>query len=176
MDAGAPEAKVNQPVLLLNANYEPLNVCTTRRAVGLMMTGKAELLLNGRGVIRTASSAFPRPSILRLSYMVHRPRPRAKLTKSEIFRRDGYRCQYCGRRSDTLTLDHVIPRHRGGEHMWTNLVTACPACNRRKGGRTPQEAGMSLLRQPVEPSPSAEYLFGRYLEINAEWLNYIRGW
>jgi hypothetical protein len=75
---------VNQPVLVLNANYEPLNVCTTRRAVGLMMAGKAEMLLNGRGVIRTASSSFPRPSIVRLSYMVHRPRPRVKLTKREI--------------------------------------------------------------------------------------------
>jgi 5-methylcytosine-specific restriction endonuclease McrA len=167
---------VNQPVLLLNANYEPLNVCTTRRAVGLMMTGKAELLLNGRGVIRTASSAFPRPSVLRLSYMVHRPHPRVKLTKGEIFRRDGHICQYCGRKSATLTVDHIIPRHRGGEHTWTNLVTACPACNRRKGGRTPLQAGMSLIRQPEEPRPSAEYLLGRYLEINAEWWNFIRGW
>ncbi|HEC22329.1 MAG TPA: HNH endonuclease [Chloroflexi bacterium] len=167
---------MNQPVLVLNANYEPLNVCTTRRAVGLMMTGKAELLLNGRGVIRTASSSFPRPSIVRLSYMVHRPRPRVKLTKREIFRRDNYTCQYCGKRTSQLTIDHVIPRHRGGEHTWENLVTACPACNRRKGGRTPEEAGMHLRRKPFEPTASAEYLFGRLLETHREWEDYIKGW
>ena len=105
---------LNEPVLVLNANYEPLNICTTRRAVGLMMMGKAEMIANGRGEIMTASSSFPRPSIVRLSYMVHRPHPRVKLTKREIFRRDGYCCQYCGRVTGPLTIDHVVPRHRGG--------------------------------------------------------------
>lgn len=166
---------MNQPVLVLNANYEPLNVCTTRRAVGLMMAGKAEMLLNGRGVIRTASSSFPRPSIVRLSYMVHRPRPRVKLTKREIFRRDRYTCQYCGRKNN-LTIDHVVPRHRGGGHSWSNLVTACAPCNRRKGGRTPEEANMRLLTKPGEPSASAEYLFGHMLERHVEWVEFITGW
>jgi 5-methylcytosine-specific restriction endonuclease McrA len=167
---------VNEPVLVLNANYEPLNVCTTKRAVGLMMTGKAELLLNGRGVIRTASSSFPRPSIVRLSYMVHRPRPKVKLTKREIFRRDNYTCQYCGKKTTKLTIDHVMPRHRGGEHSWSNLVAACPACNRRKGGRTPQEANMVLRTPPIEPNASAEYLFGYLLDSYSEWETYIQGW
>jgi 5-methylcytosine-specific restriction endonuclease McrA len=167
---------VNEPVLVLNANYEPLNICTTKRAVGLMMTGKAELLLNGRGAIRTASSSFPRPSIVRLSYMVHRPRPRVKLTKREIFRRDSYTCQYCGKKTTKLTIDHVMPRHRGGEHTWTNLVAACPACNRRKGGRTPREANMALRTPPGEPSASAEYLFGYLLDSYSEWTDYIQGW
>ncbi len=166
---------MNQPVLVLNANYEPLNVCTTRRAVGLMMAGKAEMLLNGRGVIKTASSSYPRPSIVRLSYMVHRPRPRVKLTKREIFRRDRYTCQYCGRKNN-LTIDHVIPRHRGGGHSWVNLVTACAPCNRRKGGRTPEEANMTLLSDPAEPSASAEYLFGHMLEHHREWVEFISGW
>ena len=167
---------MNEPVLVLNANYEPLNICTTKRAVGLMMTGKAELLLNGRGVIRTASSSFPRPSIVRLSYMVHRPRPKVKLTKREIFRRDNYTCQYCGKKTTKLTIDHVMPRHRGGEHSWANLVAACPACNRRKGGRTPQEANMSLRAPPAEPNASAEYLFGYLLDSYSEWESYIQGW
>lgn len=177
-DDGASEQErhVDQMVLVLNANYEPLNVCTTRRAIGLMMSGKAELLLDGRGVIRTASLSFPRPSIVRMAYMVHRPRPRVKLTKREIFRRDDFTCQYCGQHSAVLTIDHIIPRHRGGTHSWENLVTACPACNRRKGGRTPQEAGMTLRRLPFEPSPSAEYLFGRVLESHAEWVEYLAGW
>lgn len=167
---------MNEPVLVLNANYEPLNICSTKRAVGMMMAGKAEMLVNGRGVIKTASSAFPRPSIVRLSYMVHRPRPRVKLTKKEIFRRDRYMCQYCGERPAVLTIDHVLPRHRGGAHSWENLVTACPACNRRKGGRTPEEAIMPLRTEPREPSPSAEYLFGRLLDHRTEWAQYVSGW
>ena len=167
---------MDEPVLVLNANYEPLNVCTTRRAFGLMMTGKAVMLVNGRGVIRSATSTFPRPSIVRLSYMVHRPRPRAKLTKQEIFRRDDYTCQYCGKHTSHLTVDHVMPRHRGGKHSWENLVAACPRCNRKKGGHTPREANMHLLRQPYEPTPSAMYLYGRMLNAMPEWEDYLRGW
>jgi 5-methylcytosine-specific restriction endonuclease McrA len=167
---------VNDPVLVLNANYEPLNVCTTRRAIGLMMSGKAMMLVNGRGVIRTVTDTYPRPSIVRLAYMVHRPRPRVKLTKREIFRRDNYTCQYCGKTTTVLTIDHVLPRHRGGQHSWENLVAACPTCNRRKGGRTPHEAGMRLLTEPTEPGASAEYLFGHMLEHYDEWAEYIHGW
>ncbi len=167
---------MNEPVLVLNANYEPLNICTTRRAVGLMMTGKAELLLNGRGMIKTASTSFPRPSIVRLAHMVQRPHPRVKLTKREVFRRDRYTCQYCGQRPAVLTIDHVVPRHRGGRHSWTNLVTACPTCNRRKGGRTPVEAGMTLRNQPQEPRASAEYLFGRLVQNHDEWAEFLHGW
>jgi 5-methylcytosine-specific restriction endonuclease McrA len=170
------EAIVDDPVLVLNANFEPLNICTTRRAVGLMMTGKAEMLVNGRGVIKSASSVFPRPSIVRLSYMVHRPRPRVKLSKREIFRRDNFTCQYCGTRTGGLTIDHVVPRHRGGQHSWTNLVAACPACNRRKGGRTPMEAQMPLRKQPKEPTASAEYLYGQMAKTHIEWDDYINGW
>ncbi len=167
---------VNQLVLVLNANYEPLNVCTTRRAVGLMLTGRAEMIVDGRGEIHTASSVYPLPSIVRLSRMVHRPRMRVKLTRREIFRRDNHRCQYCARHSSALTVDHVIPRHRGGPHSWDNLVTACPVCNRRKGGRTPQEAGMRLLSAPKEPAPSPVYIFGHLLEEHDEWRDYLWGW
>jgi 5-methylcytosine-specific restriction endonuclease McrA len=108
--------------------------------------------------------------------MVHRPRPRVKLTKREVFRRDKHTCQYCGERPIVLTIDHVLPRHRGGTHTWENLVTACPICNRRKGGRTPQEANMPLRGQPREPYPTAEYVYGRALEYRVEWAEYIRGW
>lgn len=167
---------MNEPVLVLNANYEPLNICSTRRAVNLMLSGKAEMLVNGRGIIRTPSTTFPRPSIVRLNCMIHRPHPRVKLTKREIFRRDGYTCQYCGTRTVRLTIDHVKPRHRGGEHSWENLVAACPPCNRRKGGRNPAEAAMALRRPPREPSASAEYLFGHLLDGHSEWSDYIKGW
>lgn len=167
---------MNRPVLLLNANYEPLHVCNTKRAMGLLMVGKAEIILNSRGVIRTPSTTFLRPSVIRLSYMVHRPRPRIKLSKREILRRDNYTCQYCGRQSTHMTIDHVMPRRLGGAHWWKNLVAACPACNRRKGGRTVAEARMKLLRQPHEPKATANYLFGHYLEQNQEWSSFIKGW
>lgn len=167
---------MEEPVLVLNANYEPLNVCTTKRAIGLMLAGKATMLENGRGVIRTPSSTYPRPSVVMLSYMVHRPRVRVKLSKREIFRRDGFTCQYCGKHTTNLTIDHVMPRHRGGPHTWQNLVASCPTCNRRKGGRTPAEANMRLLSQPKEPSPSAEYLFGHMLQNYSEWNGYLKGW
>lgn len=169
-------APVDEPVLVLNANYEPLHVCTTRRAVGLMLAGKAIMLVDGRDPIRTATAAYPRPSIVRLQAMVHRPHPRVKLSKREVFRRDNFTCQYCGAQAASLTVDHIIPRHRGGTHTWDNLTTACSACNRRKGGRTPHEANMTLHRQPREPSPSAEYLFGHLLLHHAEWAEYIKGW
>jgi 5-methylcytosine-specific restriction endonuclease McrA len=167
---------MNEPVLLLNGNYEPINVCSTRRAMGLILAGKVTVLENGRGFIHTVSRTYERPSVIRLGYMVRRPRPRVRLCKREILRRDGHRCQYCGRQMRQLTLDHVIPRYRGGQHSWKNLVAACPQCNRRKGGRTLAGARMKLLRQPFEPRPTAQYLFGRYLEGNGTWAQYLEGW
>jgi 5-methylcytosine-specific restriction endonuclease McrA len=167
---------MNAPVLVLNANYEPINVCNTRRAISLILAGKADMVMNGRGWIQTVSQRFPRPSIIRLGYMVHRPRPRVKFSRREVFRRDNYTCQYCGRRFTNLTIDHVIPKRLGGEHTWTNVVAACAACNHRKGGRTLQEAHMKLLRPPTEPPANAMYVFGRHLEENKEWEEYIRGW
>src|SRR4030042_6104274 len=109
---------INLPVLVLNQNYEPLNVCNVRRAVVLLDRGKAEVLENGRGVIHSASSTLPLPSVIRLVYLIRRPRPQLKLTRREVFTRDKYTCQYCGKQTRELTLDHVIPRHRGGKHTW----------------------------------------------------------
>lgn len=167
---------VQEPVLVLNANFEPIHVCNTRRAIGLVLTGKATLVLNGRGEIKTVSQTFPRPSVIRLEKMVKRPRPRVKLTKREILRRDDYTCQYCGHRAPYMTVDHVIPRSLGGQHDWSNLVAACPACNHRKGGRTLEQAQMRLLRVPSEPPATASYLFARHLHENQEWAPFIEGW
>lgn len=164
------------PVLVLNANFEPINICNTYRAITLILAGKANLVLNGRGYIHTVQRAYPCPSVIRLVEMVRRPRPRVKLTKREILRRDNYSCQYCGQKAAILTVDHVIPRHMGGEYTWENLVTACQACNLRKGGRTLEQAHMRLLRQPTEPPASAVYLFARHLNDNLEWLPFIEGW
>lgn len=167
---------MNTPVLVLNANYEPLNICSTARAMGLLVLGKAEIVQNGRGVIRSASRVFERPSVIRLGYMIHRPHPRVRLNKREIFRRDQFCCQYCGRTLTYLTLDHVLPKTRGGEYVWENLVSACPQCNRHKGGRTPQEARMTLRAPPTEPPATAVYLYGRYLSVNHDWVRYLEGW
>jgi 5-methylcytosine-specific restriction endonuclease McrA len=167
---------MQEPVLVLNANFEPINVCNTRRAIGLMMTGKANLVLNGRGEIKTVSMSFPRPSVIRLERMVKRPRPRVRLTKREVLRRDDYTCQYCGQRTPHLTIDHIVPRHLGGLHDWNNLVAACPSCNHRKGGRTLEQAQMRLLRLPDEPPTSAYYIFARHLGQNEEWTPFIQGW
>ncbi|MBI5052220.1 MAG: HNH endonuclease [Chloroflexota bacterium] len=170
------EVDLNRAVLVLNANYEPLHVCSTKRAVGLLVTGKAELMVNGRGHIRTTRLTYPAPSVIRLEHMIKRPRPRVKLSKREIFRRDNYTCQYCGRQTQHLTIDHVIPRHKGGGHEWDNLVAACPPCNRRKGGRNPVEAQMHLKRKPAEPNATPDYLFSRHIKENMEWEKFIKGW
>lgn len=167
---------MHEPVLVLNANFEPIHVCSTRRAIGLIVNGKAKLVLNGRGEIKTVSRSFPRPSIIRLDLMVKRPRLRVRLTKREVLRRDDYTCQYCGQRASYLTIDHVIPRRLGGKHTWENLVAACPGCNHRKGGRTVEQAQMRLLRLPGEPPASATYIFGRHLPDNLDWLPFIEGW
>lgn len=127
--------KLNEPVLILNINYEPLHVCNIKRALNLLLAGKAEIVLNGRGYIHTSSDQFEIPSVIKLAYMVKRPRPQIALSKREILRRDDYTCQYYGRKTNLLTIDHVVPRHAGGSHSWYNLVAACAPCNRRKGAR-----------------------------------------
>jgi len=167
---------MNSPVLVLNANFEPLNVCTTRRALCLMLGGKAEMLLDGRGYVRTVRELFPRPSVIRLDYMIKRPRPRVRLSKRELFRRDNYTCQYCGANTTRLTIDHVIPRYRGGNHTWSNLVSACATCNTKKGGRKLEEARMQLLRNPREPRPTAVYLYSTHLVMNQDWQQFLEGW
>ncbi len=119
------------PVLVLNLNYVPINVSTARRAIILLGKGKAELLENHRGQVRTVSTVIDVPSIIRLAYLVKRPFAPRKLSKKEIFLRDKYTCQYCGTKSQQLTLDHVVPRRQKGAHTWENVVAACSKCNLR---------------------------------------------
>ena len=165
---------INFPVLVLNQNYEPLNVCRVRRAVVLLQDGKAEMLENGTGFIHSTSLDFPVPSVIRLGYMIKRPRPQRKLTRLEIFHRDHFTCQYCGKHTSQLTLDHVIPRYRGGEHLWENVVSACIPCNRRKAGRTPIEAGMKLLSSPAPPRGDRFfYIPYRYRQSQTRWQKYL---
>ncbi len=155
---------INSAVLVLNQSYEPLNVCNARRAFVLVDRGKAEVLEHGEGGIRTTRFLFRLPSVIRMIYMIKRPRPTMRLSRREVFNRDRYICQYCGRQTRELTLDHVVPRHRGGRHEWENLASACKTCNHRKAGRTPREARMRLLQEPFAPKMSSYYVVYRYLD------------
>ena len=169
---------MNRAVLVLNQNYEPLNVCNVRRAIVLVIDGKAEILEAHDVTVATASRRFPSPSVIRLVYLIRRPRPRVKLTRREVFIRDGYTCQYCGRQQGDLTIDHVIPRSRGGQHTWDNLVSACKTCNHRKGGKSLGEARMQLKSQPKEPSAGIYYTIERRLDtaINTGWEKFLPGY
>ncbi|HEY5476949.1 MAG TPA: HNH endonuclease [Tepidiformaceae bacterium] len=163
-------------VLVLNQNYEPLNVCNVRRAVVLVLCGKAEIIEAARGAVHSASNVFPLPSVIRLINLIRRPRPKVRLTRKEIFARDNWACVYCGRQTRDLTLDHVMPRHRGGPHTWENLVSACKPCNHRKAGRTPSEAHMIMSRAPGAPRVSIYYTFFQYLGHQAEWRKFVPGY
>lgn len=166
---------VNTSVLVLNQNYEPLNVCNARRAFVLLERGKAEVVEDTERALRTVARAFHIPSVIRMVYYIKRPRPTARLSRREVFARDGFTCQYCGRRSHDLTLDHVLPRHRNGPHTWENLVSACKPCNHRKAGRTPTEARMRLNRQPRRPCATLATVFWRHLESHPAWRVFFPG-
>ncbi len=165
---------INLPVLVLNQSYEPLTICRARRAVVLIYRGKAEMLENGVGFIHSITETFPLPSVIRLAYFVKRPYRERKLTRFEVFNRDRYTCQYCSKETRQLTLDHIIPRHRGGQHTWENVVSACVPCNRRKAGRTPQEARMRLIRSPGYPRNSPFFSIPyQYRQTKQEWQKYL---
>jgi len=145
--------RMNAKVLILNQNYEPMSVINVRKAVVLLFLGKAELIASVDGKrVRAVSMSMPFPSIVRVSVYVRIPYKRIILSRKNILRRDGHRCQYCGRGDLPLTVDHVLPLSRGGDDTWENLVCACDGCNNRKGDRTPQESNMPLRRNPLRPN------------------------
>ena len=138
-------------VLVLNQDYQPLSVCSVQRSVKLLFMDKAEMLHDYPDrKIRTVSDEYSYPSVIRLRRYINLPYTRIVLSRRNIMKRDGNKCQYCGV-GRNLTIDHVFPRSRGGRDSWENLVTACDDCNVRKGNRTPDEAGMSLKKKPFRP-------------------------
>ncbi len=139
---------------MLNASYEPLNVCSVRRAHVLVWKGKAEVLESLPRALRSATDTYVWPHVIRLVQYVRVPRAiQRKISRRALFARDGWRCVYCGTSSVRLTLDHVIPRSRGGESVWENVVTACGPCNLRKGDRLLEDSGFQLSRVPRPPAP-----------------------
>jgi 5-methylcytosine-specific restriction endonuclease McrA len=139
---------------LLNASFEPLNVIGWRRAVKLVVLEKAEIVEASAHEVHSVSTRMSVPSVVRLTSFVRFRRREAKFSRRNIYTRDDFRCQYCGDRppAQELTCDHVMPRSRGGRTEWSNIVTCCVPCNRRKGGRTPTEAGLRLVRTPAQPT------------------------
>ncbi|MCX8111634.1 MAG: HNH endonuclease [Bacteroidia bacterium] len=159
-------------VLVLNYDYQPIHITTWKRAIVLLLKNKAEVVeTRSDRKLRTVRAEYPFPSIIRLMRYVPIPYKHIPLTRQNIFRRDGFRCAYCGT-SHNLTIDHVIPRSQGGDDSWENLVTACESCNRRKGSRTPQQAGMSMLFRPKRPHYLLFWLRGAE-EIDHSWRPYL---
>lgn len=139
-------------VLVLNFDFSPISVCTVQRAFILVFLGKAELLAGTKGgMLHSINETFPMPAVIRLQRYINRPYRGVMLTRQNVFKRDGYTCQYCGTHKD-LTLDHVVPRSKNGKSSWSNLVTACKRCNARKGDYSPEAAGLRLRSKPVRPS------------------------
>jgi 5-methylcytosine-specific restriction endonuclease McrA len=159
---------------VLNASYEPLNITSWRRAVVLLLKGKAEQLEhNGQLIYQD----LPIPTVIRLRQYVKVPYKEIPLTRRNLLERDRHTCQYCNYKGEELTLDHVLPRSRGGDDSWENLVTACVRCNVKKGNRTPKEANMSLNYQPRRPYSSLLFEISKYTRENSnqEWRKYVIG-
>lgn len=141
-------------VLLLNATYEPLRVISWKRAITLLTVGKVEVLEAYEFEVRSVSFAIRLPAVVRLLHLVRFRKHTIRFSRENIYIRDKYQCQYCGKTMPAydLTYDHVIPRSMGGKTAWENIVTCCLPCNKRKGGRTPAQARMHLIRQAKRPS------------------------
>jgi 5-methylcytosine-specific restriction endonuclease McrA len=163
-------------VLVLNQNFEPLNITSWRRAMAMILLGKALVIEEDSEWITTVTRVLRMPSVVRLNHLVRRPMPELKLSRRGILTRDNFTCQYCGRQSRSLTIDHVTPRERGGPHTWTNLVACCSDCNHRKGNRMPNDVGMSLLRQPERPRliPYLNYSVFRAAVQHDQWRDYLK--
>ena len=161
-------------VLVLNASYEPLNITSWRRAIVLLLKGKAESLEQNGQFIR---ADLPHPSVIRLRQYIRVPYKEIPLTRRNILERDRHCCQYCNYKGEHLTLDHVIPRSRGGADTWENLVAACVRCNVNKGNRTPKEADMILRSQPRRPYSSLHFELVKHTrdDLNHQWRKYVIG-
>jgi 5-methylcytosine-specific restriction endonuclease McrA len=162
-------------VLVLNSDYEPLNVCNVRRAITLVHLGKAEVLHHDERTVHTYAGEWLSPSVLKLRHQVRRPVPQLRLSRRSVFARDNYQCQYCGITGRELTIDHVIPKRLGGPGTWENLVTCCRRCNAKKGDKSLNQSGMRLRREPKRPRyvpyiSLAKYVAGQKNEV---WRNYL---
>ncbi len=165
-----------EQVLLLNITYEPLRIINWKKAITLLCLGKVEVIEEYGRDIHSVSFTIKLPSVVRLLNLVRKPKSPVKFSRQNIYLRDKYRCQYCGLQHPTeeLTYDHILPKSRGGRTEWENIVTCCVDCNRQKGGRTPGEARMNLVRKPTRPSwvPAIKITIG-LKRIPQAWRDYL---
>jgi 5-methylcytosine-specific restriction endonuclease McrA len=165
--------KLSGKVLVLNQNYEAMSICNVQRAIVLLFLGKAELIAskNSKRVV-SVTRAMPFPTIVRLRIYIRVPYKKIVLSRKNILRRDHHRCQYCNKTDLPLTIDHIIPKSKGGDDTWENLVAACVRCNNKKGDRSPEEAGMALIKKPTKPSHITfmKHFIGK---IDDEWKPYL---
>jgi 5-methylcytosine-specific restriction endonuclease McrA len=174
---------MGQEVLVLNADYEPLNVCNLRRAIVLVYLGKAEVLHErhedsdeeGNTLLSAEGHQFTLPSVVKLRHHVKRPLPELKLSRRSVFARDNYTCQYCGVTGKDLTIDHVIPKRMGGGMEWENLVTCCRRCNTKKGDKLMDKVGMKLMRPPRRPRYTPYISLNKYVAgtKHTVWRDYL---
>lgn len=167
---------MSHEVLVLNNDYEPLNVCNMRRAIVLVCMGKADVLHVDHMVIHTLNGAFDSPSVVKLRHYVKRPVPELRLSRRSIFARDNYTCQYCGHQATReLTVDHVLPKRHGGKDTWENLVCCCRKCNTKKSDKTLDKSGLILARTPRKPRYVPFISLTKYLDSarNDDWLDYL---
>jgi 5-methylcytosine-specific restriction endonuclease McrA len=164
---------IKSPVLVINASYEPISICPTRRAITLIIKGAASLQESHD---RFVWGKMPWPSVIRLTKYRKVPRVKHDVTRRSIFARDQHTCQYCGivLAATKLTIDHIIPKSRGGGDTWENLVSACKDCNHRKADRTPEEAGMVLIKKPLPVTIHTSRTMMRSMgDINPSWQKYL---
>ena len=160
-------------VLVLNQSYEPISVCNVKKAMALLFLMKAEIVASNESrKVRTIKDIFAYPSVIRLRRYIHVPVRKVELSRKNILRRDNHQCQYCGTTKAPLTIDHIVPKSRGGGETWENLACACVKCNTKKGNRTPDEAGMNLLTNPRRPS-YVTFIKNLGGEIDERWKPYL---
>ena len=163
---------LNGNVLILNQDYQPLSVCNVKKSLLLLFMDKAEMLHDHpQRKIRTVSTEYDYPSVIRLRKYARIPFKNIVLSRKNILKRDGFRCQYCGTH-ESLTIDHVIPKSRGGKDTWENLAAACTQCNHKKGNRTPREASLKLKRKPYRPNHII-FLRDFYGRVEEDWKAYL---
>ncbi len=163
---------MNHRVLVLNLDYSPISICSVQRAFLLLYLEKAQMMSEVEDMfLRTVNNSFPLPAVIKLNRFVNVPYKSVELTRQNVFKRDGFECKYCGT-DNNLTLDHVVPRSKGGKSTWSNLITACKTCNAKKGDFTPHDAGLVLNGNPYKPS---YIMFIRDFSgfVMAEWMPFL---
>lgn len=174
--SSSSSGKLSTRVLVLNATYEPIHICNVRRAVVMIFKGIAVMQEPSRAVLRSVSATLTAPSVIRLVHFIHIPYRKKLASKNNILIRDRYLCQYCGKplKSHEITLDHIVPKSRGGESNWENLAACCPRCNVRKGSKLPEEAGLTLIKDPRKGSAyHFIHLLRHYGSVDENWKKYL---